>query len=212
MSSLDHAGDAVDLVATAVNAVGLVEYGVFVEDLVDRFASAHGINLSEHVMEVAKQTRSIQCRTWFFSDWCQAAVALPPRSSRPRFCCFALVATWHNASFKAGRECRSLAPFDRRVLTVTPEIWICCSSRTSRNRRRLNQMRLRRSGPFRSEPADHDAVAPAAFNAAVHHSRSSIMVLAAPSSSVRPASTSPPWKCAQSVATGIWTDERTGAS
>src|SRR5271169_2834277 len=112
MSSLDHAGDAVDLVATAVNAVGLVEYGVFVEDLVDRFASAHGINLSEHVMEVAKQTRSIQCRTWFFSDWCQAAVALPPRSSRPRFCCFALVATWHNASFKAGRECRSLAPFD----------------------------------------------------------------------------------------------------
>src|SRR5215813_12787866 len=36
MSSLDHARDAVDLVATAVNAVGLVEYGVFVEDLVDR--------------------------------------------------------------------------------------------------------------------------------------------------------------------------------
>src|SRR6266576_2139902 len=55
MSSLDHARDAVDLVATAVNAVGLVEYGVFVEDLVDRCASTHGINLSEHVMEVAKQ-------------------------------------------------------------------------------------------------------------------------------------------------------------
>jgi hypothetical protein len=67
----------------------------------------------------------------------------------------------------------------------------------------LTQMRLRWSGPFRSEPADHDAVARAAFNAAVHHSRSSIMVLAAPSSSVSPASTSPPWKCAQSVATGI---------
>ena len=55
MSSLDHAGDAVDLVATAVNAVGLVEYGVFVEDLVDRCASTHGINLTEHVMEIAKQ-------------------------------------------------------------------------------------------------------------------------------------------------------------
>src|SRR5438270_8068278 len=74
----------------------------------------------------------------------------------------------------------------------------------------MTLMRLRWSGPFRSEPADHDAVARAAFNATVHHTRSSIMVLAAPSSSVSPASTSPPWKCAQSVATGIWTDERTG--
>ena len=55
MSSLDHARDAVDLVATAVNAVGLVEHGVFVKDLVDRCASTRGINLSEHVMEVAKQ-------------------------------------------------------------------------------------------------------------------------------------------------------------
>src|SRR4029453_18776767 len=55
MTSLDHARDAVDLVATAINALGLVEYGVFVEDLVDRCASTHGINLSEHVMEVAKQ-------------------------------------------------------------------------------------------------------------------------------------------------------------
>ena len=55
MSSLDHARDAVNLVASAVNAVGLVEYGVFVEDLVDRCASTHGINLSKHVTEVAKQ-------------------------------------------------------------------------------------------------------------------------------------------------------------
>jgi hypothetical protein len=38
---------------------------------------------------------------------------------------------------------------------------------------------------FRSEPADHDGVARAAFNAAVHHSRSSIMVLAVASSSVQ---------------------------
>src|SRR4030095_6613927 len=42
MSSLDHARDAVDLVATAVDAVGFVEYGVFVEDLVDRSASTTG--------------------------------------------------------------------------------------------------------------------------------------------------------------------------
>ena len=55
MSSLDHARDAVDLVAAAVNAVGLVEHGVFVEDLVDRVASTNGIILSEHVMEIAEQ-------------------------------------------------------------------------------------------------------------------------------------------------------------
>src|SRR5260370_95691 len=30
-------------------------------------------------------------------------------------------------------------------------------------------------------------------------------------SSASPLSTSPPWKCAQSVATGMWTDERIGA-
>jgi hypothetical protein len=55
MSSLDHARDAVDLVATTVSAIRFVEYGVFVEDLVDCCGSTHGINLSEHVMEVAKQ-------------------------------------------------------------------------------------------------------------------------------------------------------------
>jgi hypothetical protein len=55
MCSLDYTRDAVDLVATAVTAAGLVEYGVFVEDLVDRCASTHGINLSEHVVEVTKQ-------------------------------------------------------------------------------------------------------------------------------------------------------------
>src|SRR5260370_8879534 len=37
MSSLDHARDAVDLVAAAVNAVvRAVEHSVFVEDLIDR--------------------------------------------------------------------------------------------------------------------------------------------------------------------------------
>jgi hypothetical protein len=91
MSSLDHAGDAVDLVATAVNAVGLVEYGVFVEDLVDRFAPAHGINLSEHVMEVAKQ----QGRYSVGHGFSRIDVGPP----------------WLLST--------------GRVLTVTPEIWIC---------------------------------------------------------------------------------------
>ena len=62
----------------------------------------------------------------------------------------------------------------------------------------------------RGKLADQAAAARAVFNAAVHHSRSSIIVLAAPSSSASPASTSQPWKCAQRVATGMWTDERTG--
>jgi|ERR1700730_121946 hypothetical protein len=51
--------------------------------------------------------------------------------------------------------------------------------------------------------AVQDAVARAAFNAPVHHSRSSIMVLAGASSSASPLSTSPPWKCAQRVAAGM---------
>jgi hypothetical protein len=35
MSSLDRAGDAMDLVAATVDAPGLVEHAVFGEDLVD---------------------------------------------------------------------------------------------------------------------------------------------------------------------------------
>jgi hypothetical protein len=54
MSGLYCARHAVDLVATAVNAVGLVEYGLFVEDLVDRSASTHRIDLSKYVMQIAK--------------------------------------------------------------------------------------------------------------------------------------------------------------
>jgi hypothetical protein len=50
-----HARDAVDLVAAAVNAVVRgVEHSVFVEDLIDRCASTHGINLTEHVVKIAK--------------------------------------------------------------------------------------------------------------------------------------------------------------
>ena len=42
----------------------------------------------------------------------------------------------------------------------------------------------------------------------VHQSKSSIMTLAGFSSSASPFATSPPWKCAQSVGTGMWTDDR----
>jgi hypothetical protein len=55
MSSLDDAGDAVDLVTAAVSAVRFVEHRVFVEDLIDRCASTHGVDLTEHVVEIAKQ-------------------------------------------------------------------------------------------------------------------------------------------------------------
>jgi hypothetical protein len=59
MVSLDQACDAVDLVAAAVNTTfGIMEHCVFMEDLIDRLASASGIRLAEHVVEVAKQ----QCR------------------------------------------------------------------------------------------------------------------------------------------------------
>lgn len=46
----------------------------------------------------------------------------------------------------------------------------------------------------------------------MHQRRSSIITLAGVSSSASPLSTSPPWKCAIRVATGIWTDVRTVAS
>jgi hypothetical protein len=55
MSSLDHACDAVDLVTAAVSAVGFIEHTVFVEDLIDRRASTHGVDLTEHVVEIAKR-------------------------------------------------------------------------------------------------------------------------------------------------------------
>ena len=75
----------------------------------------------------------------------------------------------------------------------------------------LDRFRMK-SEAVRCLPATQDAVARAVFSAAVHHSRSSIIALAGASSSPSPASTSPPWKCAQRTAAGIWTDERIGAS
>jgi hypothetical protein len=56
MSCLNNARDAVDLIAAAVNAAfGVVEHSAIVEYLIDRCASTHGIDLTEHVMEIAKQ-------------------------------------------------------------------------------------------------------------------------------------------------------------
>jgi hypothetical protein len=55
MSSLDHASDAVDLVTTAVRTATFVKHSVFVEDFIDRRASTHGVDLTEHVMEIAKR-------------------------------------------------------------------------------------------------------------------------------------------------------------
>ena len=55
MSSLDHACDAVDLVTAAVGAIRFVEHGVLLEYLVDRCASTFVVNLTEHVVEIAKQ-------------------------------------------------------------------------------------------------------------------------------------------------------------
>ena len=55
MSCLDHARDAVDLAAPAVNAVRLVEDGVFVEISSIAARRRPGSTLSKHLFEIAKQ-------------------------------------------------------------------------------------------------------------------------------------------------------------
>ena len=43
-------------IATAVNAAfGVVEDSVFVENIIDCCASTRGVNLAEHIVEIAKQ-------------------------------------------------------------------------------------------------------------------------------------------------------------
>jgi hypothetical protein len=55
MSSLDHARDAVDLVAATVGAaVGVVEHAIFVVDLVNGRATTRGVVFAEDVAEIAK--------------------------------------------------------------------------------------------------------------------------------------------------------------
>ena len=66
MRSLDHARDAVDLVAATVNAaVRVVEYSVFVKDLVDRRTPTQRIDLTEHLdmafLRFGVETRSFCC-------------------------------------------------------------------------------------------------------------------------------------------------------
>jgi hypothetical protein len=53
VSSLDHAGDAIDLVPATVDAAaGIVEDAIFGEDLVDGCAPAHGVVFTEDVSKV----------------------------------------------------------------------------------------------------------------------------------------------------------------
>src|SRR4029077_12023699 len=55
MSSLDHARDAVDLVAATVGAaVGVIENAIFVVDLVNGRATTRGVVFAKDVAEIAK--------------------------------------------------------------------------------------------------------------------------------------------------------------
>ena len=69
MSSLDQACDAVNLVTAAVSAVRFVEHRVFVEDLIDRCASTHWVDLAEHVVEIAKQQSRCSLGHGFSPNW-----------------------------------------------------------------------------------------------------------------------------------------------
>ena len=56
VSSLDRARDSIDLVATSVDApLGIVEDAIFVEDLVNRRASARRVVLTEDAVKIAGQ-------------------------------------------------------------------------------------------------------------------------------------------------------------
>jgi hypothetical protein len=49
MTGLDHARDAMDLVAATICAAAIVVHGVFVEHLVDGRAPTRGVNFTEAV-------------------------------------------------------------------------------------------------------------------------------------------------------------------
>ena len=58
MSGLDHARDAVNFVASTVDAaLGVVEDSIFMKDIIDRCASTHGVDFTKHVVQIAKQQR-----------------------------------------------------------------------------------------------------------------------------------------------------------
>jgi hypothetical protein len=56
VSSLDRAGDAIDLVVATVNApAGIVEHAIFGEYLVDGRAPTRGVVFTEDVVQIAGQ-------------------------------------------------------------------------------------------------------------------------------------------------------------
>ena len=55
MSSLDCPRDAIDLVATTVDAAGLEEHAIFGENLVDGRAPTRGVAFTENVVKIAGQ-------------------------------------------------------------------------------------------------------------------------------------------------------------
>ena len=55
MSRLDRARDTIDLFATTMHALGLVEHAIFGEYLVDGRATACGVVFTEDVVKVAGQ-------------------------------------------------------------------------------------------------------------------------------------------------------------
>ena len=55
MRSLDRARDAIDLVATTVDAPGLVEHAIFGENLVDGRAPTRGVVFTEDIVKIAGQ-------------------------------------------------------------------------------------------------------------------------------------------------------------
>jgi hypothetical protein len=56
MGCFDHASNTIDLVtATKYTAFGVIENGVFVKDLVDCSATAHGVILAKYIAQITKQ-------------------------------------------------------------------------------------------------------------------------------------------------------------
>ena len=56
MGCFDHTSDTIDLVtATKYTAFGVIEYCVFVKDLVDCSATTHRVIFAKYVAQIAKQ-------------------------------------------------------------------------------------------------------------------------------------------------------------
>jgi hypothetical protein len=60
MTGLEHARDAIDIVAATVCAVAIVVRGVFVEDLVDGRAPTRRVNFTEAVRKMAGSPQSFR--------------------------------------------------------------------------------------------------------------------------------------------------------